>query len=87
MKSDQIYQHLIDLAEKIGIEVSAENLKASGFPVKSGMCKIKGKDRIVLDKRKSTDEKIDVLVDCLRQFPLDNIYVIPVIRDLLAPPA
>ena len=59
MKSDQIYQHLVDLAEKLDIDVSEQNFKISGFPITSGMCKVKGKNRIVLDKSKSTDEKID----------------------------
>lgn len=83
MKSDQIYQHLIDLSEKLGIEVAEHNFKVSGFPIKSGMCKIKGHDRIVLDKHKSKDEKIDVLIECLRTFPIDDVYMVPAIRDLL----
>ena len=83
MKPDQIYQHLVDLAEKLGIDVSVQNLKISGFPVKSGVCRIKGKNRIVLDKHMSKDDQIDVLVDCLRTFSLDDIYIVPAIRDLL----
>ena len=82
MTSDQIYRHLVDLAEKLGMDVSIHNLKISGFPVKSGICKIKGKNRIVLDKRLSTDDKIDILIDCLRPFPIDDIYIIPAIRNL-----
>lgn len=82
MKPDQIYQHLVDLAEKLRVDVSVQNLKISGFPVKSGICRIKGKNRIVLDKHMSKDDQIDVLVDCLRAFPLDDIYIVPAIRDL-----
>ena len=82
MTSDQIYRHLVDLAEKLGMDVSIHNLKISGFPVKSGICKIKGKNRIVLDKRLSTDDQIDILIDCLRPFPIDDIYIIPAIRNL-----
>jgi len=83
MKLDQVYQHLVDLAERLGIEVSVHNLKISGFPVKSGICRIKGKNRIVLDKRMSKDDQIDVLVDCLGTFSIDDIYIVPAIRDLL----
>lgn len=84
MKPDQIYQYLVDLAEKLGIDVSVQNLKISGFPVKSGLCKIKGKNRIVLDKHISQDDRIDILVDCLRPFPIDDIYIVPAIRDLFS---
>jgi len=83
MKPDQIYQHLVDLAEKLGVDVSVQNLKISGFSVKSGICRIKGKNKIVLDKHMSKDDQIDVLVDCLRTFSLDDIYIVPAIRDLL----
>lgn len=82
MKPDQIYQHLVDLAEKLGIDVSVQNLKISGFSVKSGICRIKGKNRIVLDKHMSKDDQIDVMIACLRTFSLDDIYIVPAIRDL-----
>jgi hypothetical protein len=83
MKTNQIYQHLVDLAEKLGVDVSEQNLKISGFPVKSGICTVEGEKRIILDKHKSKDDQIDVLIECLQEFSLDDIYVIPAIRDLI----
>ena len=83
MKTDQIYQHLIDLAEKLDIDVSEQNFKISGFPVNSGICKVKGKDRIILDKHKSKNDKIDILIESLKTFSLDDLYIVPAIRDLL----
>jgi len=83
MKTDQIYQHLVDLAEKLDIDVSEQNFKTSGFPVKSGICKVKGKVRIILDKHKSKNDKIDILIESLKTFPLDDIFIVPAIRDLL----
>ncbi|RTZ98294.1 MAG: hypothetical protein DSY90_04720 [Deltaproteobacteria bacterium] len=86
MKTDQIYQHLIELAEKLDIDVSEQNFKISGFPVHSGICRVKGKDRIILDKHKSKNDKIDILIESLKAFPLDDLYVVPAIRDLLKRP-
>ncbi len=83
MKTDQIYQHLVDLAEKLDIDVSEQNFKISGFPVTSGICKVKGKFRIILDKHKSKNDKIDILLESLKTFPLDNVFIVPAIRDLL----
>ncbi len=83
MKTDQIYQHLVDLAEKLDIDVSEQNFKISGFPVTGGICKVKGKNRIILDKHKSKNDKIDILIESLKGFSLDDIYVVPAIRDLL----
>ena len=83
MRSEDIYQQLLDLAEKLDVTVSEQNLKLSGFPVKSGLCKIKGRHHIILDKTKTKEEQADVLIDCLRQFSIDDIYLVPALRDLL----
>ena len=32
MKPEQIYQELKDLAEKLGVTVSEQNFRASGYP-------------------------------------------------------
>ncbi len=83
MRSEDIYQQLIDLAEKLDVTVTEQNLKLSGFPVKSGLCKIKGRHHIILDKHTTKEGQTDVLIECLRQFSVDDIYLIPAIRDLL----
>ncbi len=83
MKPDKIYQHLVELAEKLDIDVSEQNFKISGFPVTSGICKVKGKNRIILDKHRSRGDKIEIIIESLKPFPLDDIFVIPAIRELL----
>lgn len=83
MRSEDIYQQLLDLAEKLDVTVSEQNLKLSGFPVRSGLCKIKGRHHIIIDKHKTHEEQSDVLIECLRQFSIDNIYLVPALRDLL----
>ena len=49
MKPEQIYQELKDLAEKLEITVSEQNLRTAGIKVKSGLCKVKGKNLFVMD--------------------------------------
>ena len=83
MKSDQIYQELIDLAEKLEITVLEQNLRKTGVKVKSGLCKVKGKYMFIMDKHKKIHKKIEILSDSLATIPHENIYIKPAIRELL----
>ena len=83
MKPEQIYQELKDLAEKLEITVSEQNLRTAGIKVKSGLCKVRGKNLFVMDKHKSIHKKIDILATQLAKFPHEDIYIIPNIRDIL----
>ena len=83
MKPDQLYQELKELAEKLNITVSEQNLRKTGIKVKSGLCKVKAKYVFVMDKNKSVHKKIEVLASCLSKIPNDDIYVVPILRDIL----
>lgn len=83
MKPEQIYQELKDLAEKLDIQVSEQNLRTAGIAVRSGMCKVKGKNMFIMDKHKSIRKKIKILADDLAEIPHENVFVVPAIRELL----
>ena len=84
MKPEQIYQELKDLTEKLGISVSEQNLRKSGISVKSGLCKVKGKQIFVMDKHKSIYKKNAILASLLQELPHENIYVVPAVRELIS---
>ena len=86
MKPEQIYQELKDLAEKLNITVSEQNLRKTGLNVKSGLCKIKGKQIFIIDKHKSIHKKNKILVSLLKELPHENIYIIPAVRELISEP-
>jgi hypothetical protein len=83
MKPDQVYQGLIELAEKLEITVKAQNLRKAGIHVKSGLCKVKEELFYIMDKHKSIRAKIDLISTCLAPMAHENIYVMPNIRELL----
>ena len=83
MKPEQVYQELKDLAEKLEITVSEQNFRTTGINVKSGLCKVKGKDMLILDKHKSIHKKINILASHLAKIPHENVFIVPAIRDLL----
>jgi len=83
MKPEQIYQELKDLAEKLEITVSEQNLRTAGLKVKSGLCKVKGKNLFIMDKHKSIHKKIDTLASQLAIFPHEHLYLMPAVREIL----
>ena len=83
MKPYQIYQDLKELAEKLDVTVSEQNLRSTGIKVKSGICKVKGKDILIMDKKLSFKDKNEILADCLNKFPHENIFMVPALRDFL----
>ena len=83
MKPEQIYQELNDLAEKLAITVSEQNLRTAGIKVKSGLCKVKGKNLFVMDKHNSLHKKIRILASQLAQLPHEDVYIVPAVRELL----
>ena len=83
MKPDQIYQALKELAEKLLVTVSEQNLRVTGVRAQSGLCKIKGKYVFVMDKHKPVSKKIDLLAECLSRMDHEDIYVVPAVRERL----
>ena len=83
MKPEQIYQELKDLAEKLDINVSEQNFRTSGISVKSGLCRIKGKNLFVMDKHKSLKKKIKILASQLAEMAHEDVFIVPAIRELL----
>ena len=83
MKPTELYKHLQEIASKLNITVSEQNLRATGVNAKSGLCRVKGELVYIMDKHLPIHDKAEMLADCLRQMPLDNIYLMPDIRKYL----
>jgi len=83
MKPEQIYQALKELAEKLNINVSEQNLRQSGVKAQSGLCKVKGQRHFIMDKNKKIYEKNELLAACLSQMAHEDIYVVPAVREFL----
>lgn len=82
MKLDDTLQALEDAAQKKAIKVTYEPL--GGELGAGGLCKVKGEYRIIIDKRATVGERIAMVAHALAGFPLDDIFIAPEIRDLLA---
>lgn len=83
MRPEQLYQDIKEIAEKLGVTVLEQNFRKTGIHVKSGLCKVKGKKLFIMDKHISTEDKIDSLASCLSKINLEDIYIMPYVRDLI----
>jgi len=84
VKADRLYQELKDLAEKLGIEVTEQNFRATGVNAVSGPCKVKGKSLFLIDKHKSVLKRIDILSEYLGGLPCGDVYMLPAVREHLS---
>jgi len=67
-----------ELCSKLDIEVRYERTQARG-----GLCKINGKNVIIVDKKASDFYKQSILVKALKSFKLDDIHIKPKVREIL----
>ena len=69
-------QTLRELEEKVsqkGIQIHYDKLETAGLKLKGGLCKVRGKLHLYIDRRKSIDEKIALLRDYYME-PLEDLF-------------
>jgi hypothetical protein len=73
------------LAEKVGIQIRHEVIKqdADQTNVIGGLCLFKGEYVLIINPKASIKDKIRTLAVALKHFDLDQIYIRPVIREIL----
>jgi hypothetical protein len=75
---------LIGVARKIGIEVRSEPIR---IPSRSfgGLCRLRGRQVLVLDQRSSFADRVGTLAEALTQFAreLDGVFLTPEARQVV----
>ena len=74
-------QDLKEAAGKLSIKIEVANLNDQEFAIQSGYCKLNGEDLIILDKNLPDEEHVLVILNTLKKFNLDDIYVADWIRE------
>jgi hypothetical protein len=77
MKKREILVELTRIACKIGIKIIEDKLLKKG-----GYCRVFKNKYIIMDKRISEEDKLNILIKALRRNNLENIYLTPKIREL-----
>jgi hypothetical protein len=83
MNNEVILSYLEELAEKLEILVRDENINIDESSSPGGLCRVEEKYVIILNSKATVKEKIQVMIKALQQFDLRDMYIKPVIRELL----
>ena len=83
MDDEILLSQLEDLANKLGITVRHEKIDMEEASTAGGLCRLKGEYFLILNSRATVKEKIRTAVEALRHFDLNDIFIKPVIRELL----
>ena len=85
MDQDAIIDQLEELAESFGITIRYEPIKQDEDLVRvvGGLCLLRGAYVLIIDSKAAMGDKIRTFAEALRHFDLDQIYIKPVLRELL----
>ncbi len=85
MDESTIVRQLEELAETFGLQIRYEPIRMDDdLPnVPGGVCHFKGDNVLIINSKTTMREKIKTLADAVKNFDLDRVYILPVIRELL----
>jgi hypothetical protein len=84
-RAAQLVAELEELAKRCGIEVRREKLlREVGYRARSGSCRIREKNLVILDRGLAPTDQIEVLAGVLRECDLEPLYLSPAARRLLS---
>ena len=83
MDSISQLESLKKIAAELSIDIVTVSLFDPEIVVTSGHCKVKGKNTIIIDNLLSSQEQSEVIIQTLKKFDLESIYLPPWIRGRL----
>jgi hypothetical protein len=80
-----IIDQLEELIERFGVKIRHEAIKQDEDAVKvvGGLCLLRGEYVLIINSKATIRDKINTLGMALKQFDHDQIYMRPVLRELL----
>jgi hypothetical protein len=80
----RLVDELTEAAERCGIEVRREKLlREVGYRPRSGSCRFKEKNLVLLDREQAPYEQLEVLAEALREKDLEALYLSPAARQIV----
>ena len=84
-------EELVRVARELGFDVREEELlRDVGYRPRSGVCRVGERDVILLDRKLSSPERVEVLCTALAERDLERVFISPALRALIGgrrPPA
>ena len=85
MDSISQLESLKKIAAELSIDIITVSLFDPEIVVTIGHCKVKGKNTIIIDSLLSSQEQNEVIIQTLKKFDLESVYLPPWIRERLEP--
>ena len=84
MKDDKLVESLEELAASLGVKVNYEKIKKhTARQPKGGLCVVKGEPRIIVHRALNPSERVQVLIESLQGYDLENVYITPEVRQAI----
>jgi hypothetical protein len=85
MDENTIIDQLEDLIKSFGIQIRHEAIKQDEdlVNVVGGLCLLRGEYILIINSKATTMDRIKTMAIALKHFDLDQIYLRPVLRELL----
>jgi hypothetical protein len=80
---ETLLDELEELAGRLGIDIRYGNIGTEESRRMGGLCRVQGKPILFMHSRLTVKEKIGVITKTLKGFEIGDVYVKPVIRELL----
>jgi|TARA_B100000809_G_C14973652_1_gene471865 hypothetical protein len=78
MKNEELLEEFHLLAEKLDIKIMKGKGDFSG-----GSCTVNKERVIVINNSKPIEQRLNTLAGCFKDYNLDGLYVIPVLREYI----
>ena len=83
MSPEQLYEHLKEICDKLGIQVAEQSFKQINLPIKSGYCRVKGEEMFIMDRALPLAKKNQALIGFLSTQAHEKIFMPPAVREIL----
>ena len=85
MDEQFIIDQLEELAGRFGIQIRYEPIKQDEDLVRvvGGLCLLRGEYVLIIDSKAAMMDKIRTLAEAVKHFELDQVYILPALRELL----
>jgi hypothetical protein len=85
MDENTIIDQLEELIKSFGVQIRREPIKQDEdlFKVVGGLCLLRGEYVLIISSKATTMDRINTLATALKHFDIDQIYIRPVLRELL----
>jgi len=80
-----IIGQLEELVERFGIQIRYEPMHQDEESIKlvGGLCRLKGENVLIINSKATASDKIRALAGAVKHFDIDQIYILPAVRELL----